>query len=79
MDAELREVRQLLAQEQQARQMQIEATTRAQEQLQTALEKLSDFDGLGANSVAMAKRLRRLSSSHPLMAKTAKKIFRLAG
>jgi hypothetical protein len=50
-----------------------------EEELQRAQERLRQFADLNPRGIAVARRLGRMSHNHPILAKTAKKIFRLAG
>jgi hypothetical protein len=50
-----------------------------EEELRQAQERLREFADLNPRGIAVARRLGRMSHNHPILAKTAKKIFRLAG
>ena len=65
-----------------ARRMLSEAQNRQaslEDQLRYARSRLDELADLNATGIAVARSLGRISKKHPLMAKTAKKILRLAG
>jgi hypothetical protein len=71
VEGQLSEARRMLS-EAQNRQTSLE------DQLRFARTRLDELADLNATGIAVARRLGRISKKHPLMAKTAKKILRLA-
>jgi hypothetical protein len=57
----------------------VHARAAIEDQLRQTLRRLREFEDLNPRGVAVARRLSNFSRNHPLMAKTAKKIFRIAG
>jgi hypothetical protein len=79
VEEQLQEALRQLDVEQETRARHWHLRTQTEQELQDVASRLREFEDLGPSSIAIARSLRRMSRKHPIVAKTAKKILRLAG